>query len=115
MYDDNVEYFIDWNENSEPSSFPRSLAATTSRFLSRGRSNFHRFDIMISFLIWVFNLRIVIIIGRDCHIGLCLSPEHLVKESGKESNEPSTTQGRRCRRSGVDGCLFTICLQLKEP
>ena len=106
---------MECHENSEPFSFPRSLAATTSRFLSSG-SNLHRFDIItISFLIWIFKLRIVTIpclLGLDCRVGLCFSPEHLVKESGNESNEPSTTQGRRGRRTGVDGRMFTICLKL---
>ena len=102
---------------SRPLLFPRSLAATTSRFLSRSSgSNFYRFDIItISFLIWGFKLRIVTIssLSSDCRIGLRFSPEHLVQESRNESNGPSTTQGRRIRRTGVDGCLLTICLQLE--
>jgi hypothetical protein len=105
---------MECNENSEPLSFPRSLAATTSRFLSGG-SSFHRLDIItISFLIWFFRLRIITIscLSLDCRIGLCFSPEHLVKENRNESNGPSTTQGRGSRRTGVDRCLFTI-LQLK--
>lgn len=106
---------MECNENSGPLSFPRSLAATTSRFLSSG-PNFHRFDIIyiitISFLIWVFKLRIVTIFTftLDRRVGLCLSPERLVNESGNEGNEPSTTQGWTSRRTGVDGCLLTICL-----
>src|SRR5258707_6403318 len=108
--------------DGEPLSRPRSLAATTSRFLIR-RSDFHRFDIIaniitISFLIWVFKLRfisppILTISSLDYRVGLHFSPEYLADESGNESNKPSTTQGRRGRRTGVDGCLFTICLQLK--
>jgi hypothetical protein len=108
---------MEYNESSESLLFPRSLAATTSRFLSRSRgSNFYQFDIVtISFLIWVFKLRIVTtsILSLDCHIGLRFSPEHLVHESRNESNGPSTTQGRTIRRTGVDECLLTICLQLK--
>ena len=103
------------NENIEPPSFPRSLTATASRFQS-SRSDFRRFDITtVSCLIWfkLRNVRSPIITFTTSLVGLRFSPEYLVDESGDESNEPSATQRRRSCRTGVDGCLFTIRLQLK--
>jgi hypothetical protein len=106
---------VECNENIEPPSFPRSLTATTSRFQS-SRSKFRRFDITtVSCLIW-FKVRCIrspIITFTTNLVGVRFSSEYLVNESGDESNEPSTTQRRRGRRTGVDGCLFTIRLQLK--
>src|SRR5258708_13088583 len=103
--------------DGEPLSLPRSLAATTSRFLS-SRSDFHRFDIIaniitISFLIWVFKLRfisppILTISSLDYRVGLHFSPEYLADESGNKSNKPITPQIRTGHPPTLHECLFTI-------